>query len=107
MHEQRFDRFTRGGAGALSRRHSLKSLGGVALIAAVASPSMVQAGKVSKKVKKRFEKKCKKQVDPCLLRLTSFCQGQAACEESLLPCCTSLKTCKAGTSLDCFFSKFS
>ena len=107
MHEQRFDRFTRGGPGALSRRHSLKTLGGAALTAAVARPSMVQAGKDSKKVKKRFEKKCKKQVDPYLVTLTSFSQGRAVCEKALLPCCTSLKTCKAGTSLDCFFSKFS
>ncbi|HYI14929.1 MAG TPA: hypothetical protein VEX37_06040 [Thermomicrobiales bacterium] len=106
MREHVFDRLTRGTAGALSRRQSLMTLGGAALANALAGSPAVQAGKDSKKVKKRFKKKCKRQVDPCELALTVLCQGQAACMAMVLPCCSTLKTCKAGTSLDCFFAQF-
>jgi hypothetical protein len=107
MREHVFNRFTRVAAGAVSRRQSLMTLGGASVTAAIGKPSIVMAGKESKKVRKRYKKKCKRQIDPCELALTVLCQGQAACMATVLPCCSSLKTCKAGTSLDCFFSQFS
>jgi hypothetical protein len=90
-------------APSMSRRASLLAVGGGGVVAAMAWPASLQAGKIGKKVKKRFKKKCKRQVDQCQRELRAFCNGDLTCEEFFLPCCSALSDCKAGTSLDCFF----
>jgi hypothetical protein len=92
-----------------SRRRTLHGIGLGALAAAVARPSLVKAGKESKKTKKRTRKKCKRQIDACRGSLTDLCDSVPDCADEtlaeLLTCCPLLSNCKAGASLDCFFSK--
>ncbi len=92
-----------------ARRLSLLALAGAATSVVVARPSLVQAGKDAKKARKRTRKKCKSQIDACRASLTELCNAIPDCEEEtlteLLTCCPLLSNCKAGASLDCFFSK--
>ena len=106
MHDQRFDTLTRQAAGAVSRRGSLLTMGGAAVVAAVTAPSFVQASNDGKKAGKKAKKKCKKQIDECRNTLLDRCLGNPECEDEMelvLPCCSLLANCKAGEALDCFF----
>jgi len=101
-----FDALTRHAADGVSRRTSLLAMGGAALTAAVAKPTLTQAGKAGKKAKK----KCKKQGKPC----REF--GEIACEAFVSPpdvedciaaaneCCQSLTKCKGNQFFVCVIS---
>ncbi len=91
---------TRRAAAAVTRRHSFLTLGGAALMAAVAAPATAEAGKAAKKAKKR----CKRQKGQCRTSVEEFCGSNAPCLESLLQCCEPLATCNAGASTDCFIN---
>jgi hypothetical protein len=98
---------TRNELNRAARRRSLLALGGVILASATTSPWPVQAGKQASKAKKRVSKKCGRQVAACRDAITERCLGNPQCEDDLpelLPCCERLSDCKAGASLDCFFS---
>jgi hypothetical protein len=98
---------TRRAGGSVDRRGSLLTLGGAAVTAALAEPTVVQAGKIARNARKRSKKKCKRQVDACRSSLTTLCSGDPECEPNFLPCCSDLSDCKAGRSLDCFFANVS
>jgi hypothetical protein len=101
--------FTRQLHTTLIRRKTLRGIGLGALAAAVTQPSLVVAGNDRKKIRERIKKKCKRQIDSCRASLTELCNAIPDCEEEtlteLLTCCPLLSNCKAGASLDCFFSK--
>jgi hypothetical protein len=87
-------------------------LGGAA-IAGLAGPVVAQASKDSKKTKKkakkRKKKKCNGQIDQCSDFFTALCvDPNAECEpgelEAGLFCCSQLRNCQAGESVDCFFN---
>lgn len=87
----------------------MQGIGLGALVTAVARPSLAKAGKDKKKIRKRVRKKCKRQIDACRASVTELCNSFSECQEEtlseLLSCCPLLSNCKAGASLDCFFSK--
>ena len=86
---------------AASRRASLAALGGIVAALALNSP-MSEARKGVKKNTAR--KKCKKQVEACRAQLRDFCEGNAACEAAILPCCTPLADCQAEETVACAFA---
>jgi hypothetical protein len=113
MSEHAFDALTRRASTAVSRRSSLAALGGAALVAAVASPAIVEASKAGKKAKKKARKKCRQQQGQCEASVQTFCaslngaasesvSAEGSCLGLLLPCCASLSTCDAATSTTCF-----
>ena len=104
MHERRFDALTRHAAHAVSRRHSLLTLGGAAVASAVTVPSVIQAGQTAKRAKKRKRQKCRRQIDQCLDALTEVCEGEESCINNFDHCCPLLADCKAGAALDCLFT---
>ncbi|MGH2617502.1 MAG: hypothetical protein ACRDJC_19885 [Thermomicrobiales bacterium] len=102
MREHVFDEVARGTADALTRRRSLMTLGGAVLATAMAAPRPVQAGKNSKKAKK----KCKRQEGQCVAFFENLCEQDECSPEELeaaLACCSLLRTCKAGEYLECLF----
>jgi hypothetical protein len=94
-------------AGALSRRGSLRTLGGAALIAGLAAPAAARAGKPGKNGRKR----CQRQRGQCLAWNTSFCEaipgGLEACIAALRPCCEPFARCNAGEGIACLVEKLS
>lgn len=103
MNTRTFDTMTRGAA-AVSRRGSLRLLGGAALGSALATPALAAAGKTGKKGQKR----CRRQRGQCLAFVEEFCQPKGdpgACEEQLSPCCEHLARCSAGEGIECLFSE--
>jgi hypothetical protein len=94
---------------ALSRRRTLRGIGLGTLAAAATRPSLAAAGNDRKKIRKRIRKKCRRQIDACRESVTELCNSVPDCEEEtlaeLLTCCPLLANCRAGASLDCFFSK--
>jgi hypothetical protein len=109
MSSEIHDAFARQARTLISRRRSMQGIGLGTLVTAVARPSLAKAGKERKKIRKRIRKKCKRQIDACRASLTELCDSIPDCEEetltALLTCCPLLADCKAGASLDCFFSK--
>lgn len=88
-------------AGVVSRRASLLALGGVGAGLAIVSPTS-EARKGGKKNTAR--KKCVRQVESCRAQLRAFCEGDAACEADILPCCTPLADCQAEETVACAFA---
>lgn len=98
-----FDTITRHAAGVVSRRGSLRLLGGAALAGALAAPELTSAGKG--KVKKQANKQCKKQGGQCRAFVLETCaqvEDRQACEEAYAPCCKHFERCDAGAGLRCF-----
>jgi hypothetical protein len=98
------DKMTRGAA-AMSRRGSLRSLGGAALGSALAAPALARAGKAGKKGQKR----CQRQRGQCLAFVEEFCQPKGdpnACEAIVNPCCENFAQCNAGKGIECLVEKF-
>ena len=94
-------------AEAMSRRASLLTLGGAVLARVMAAPRTAQAGKESKKAKKRVKRTCKRQVGACRAFFTELCATDPECDEEemerVFPCCELLENCEAGDSVACFF----
>lgn len=91
-------------AAAVSRRGSLRVLGGAALTSAFAAPTVAVAGKAGKKARKR----CKRQRGQCLASIEKFCQPKAdpnACESLFTPCCEHFAACSAAKGIECLFTE--
>ena len=110
MSEQIIDTVSRRAADTRSRRASLLALGGMALAAVTAAPSVAKGGKGGKKRKKRnggngntgeqlAQAKCASQGDQCRASLAALCQGSECL--SRLICCDFFATCDAPTGLKC------
>ena len=103
MNTTTFDTLARQ-AGAVSRRGSLRTLGGAALAGVLAAPAVAGAGKGGKNGQKR----CMRQRGQCLAFAEAFCQPKAdpsACKAQFSPCCAPFAQCKAGLGIECLFEK--
>ena len=87
-------------ATAVSRRGSLRALGGAALAGTLAAPTVARAGKSGKKSGKR----CQKQREQCREVFAERCQGSQVCEEAFAPCCEQFAQCRAEAALRCIFA---
>jgi hypothetical protein len=98
-----FDHLARHAAGAVSRRGSLRLLGGAGLAGAFAAPEIANAGKSRKKARKQ----CKQQKAQCLAAFREFCEPKAepqSCEEGFFPCCEHFARCNAGAGIECIIA---
>ena len=90
---------------AVQRRSALRALGlGVTAIAA-GSVANEAEGKKKRKPKDR----CPSQAAACEAAFAKFCvdpQFQEECLASARECCSPLKTCDAGTAMDCIVFRF-
>jgi len=84
---------------SMTRRGSLRALGGAALIGALASPMTVSAGKAGKKA----EKRCERQREECRTVFADLCEGEPTCEAAYAPCCEHLSRYDAGKGIACMF----
>jgi hypothetical protein len=110
MSESAFDAFSRRAGETVSRRSSLVTLGGAALAAMVATPSIGVAGKSGKnKNKTRKQKKqakkqslslCKQQVGECQTFMNAECEGNG-CGAVVSICCPLLGTCQNEAFFTC------
>jgi hypothetical protein len=117
MSTHAFDAFVRQAATGVSRRASLRILGGAPLAAALMGPSIVGAkksgkkgkqGKKGKKGKKKAQQKaqqqCRAQVEQCRAYLTGACGSSpdpGDCEARNSPCCEHLGSCDAAGFFSC------
>ena len=83
-----------------NRRASLKLLGSAmaSALAAQRTPE-AEAG-----VGRQCKKQCRKQGTFCRVQSLEFCNGDAACEDALLPCCAFIEKCNANGFFTCFFA---
>jgi hypothetical protein len=94
------DTVARHAAAAITRRHSLLTLGGAALAAAVARPTFSEAKKkVRKDCQKKEKQRCGKDTAACLNTVAVVC-GTPDCV-ALQACCA---TCSANGFLACFLA---
>ena len=114
MSEQIINTVSRRAADAVSRRTSFLALGGMALAAMTAAPSVAKGGngrKSGKRRKKRktgggdtaeqlIQAKCASQGDQCRASVTELCRGDSNCLEALA-CCDFFATCDAPAGLRC------
>jgi hypothetical protein len=88
-------------------RRSLLTLGGAVLAKVMSAPRTAEAGKESKKAKKRVKRTCQRQIGACRAFFTELCAADPDCDEEemerVFPCCELLANCKAGDSVACFF----
>jgi hypothetical protein len=108
MNSHAFDALTRH-AGAVSRRGSLRALGGAALVSALAAPARTAAGKArkNKHKNKRAKNPCTQQKAQCGAAVTAHCataSNPALCERVTLPCCEHVTGCNVGTGIACIFA---
>jgi hypothetical protein len=102
MSAEAFQTMTQRAAAAVSRRASLLSLGGAAVAATLAAPSVGEAKKKSgNKCKKKEKNRCNNDTDACEATLTTACMGDTDCITLLTPCC---ETCSANGFLTCFIA---
>ena len=102
MDSNTFDRATR--RAALSRRGSLRALGGAVAAAALAAPMTAAAG--GGNARKAVRKRCASQRGQCQAGVVRACIGTidpAVCEASLTPCCDHFARCDAETGVACLF----
>jgi hypothetical protein len=116
--EQFIDTVTRHAAGAVSRRASLLTLGGMALATMSVVPAAAKGEKKGKKRKKHkgsdggisnagqqlAQAKCASQGDQCRASVTALCEGDSECLDLRLRCCDFFATCNGGTGLVCIFT---
>jgi hypothetical protein len=101
MREHAFDTFTRGTTDALSRRHSLMTLGGAALAAGLAGAVGTEAKQnPAKKVKKKNKKKCNQEREECR-NLVLALERPPEIEAAFLACC---ENCFAGDFAVCLIA---
>lgn len=98
MSKHAVDTVARHAAVAISRRRSLRTLGGAALAAAMANPAASEAKKkVRKDCQKKEKQRCNKDAAACRNTLLATCGGTPDCV-ALQACCT---TCSANGFLSC------
>lgn len=89
-------------AAVVSRRASLRVLGGAAVAGALGAPAAASAGYAGKKARRR----CQKQRGPCIAAIEDTCASTidpAVCEASLGPCCAHFARCNVRTGILCLF----
>lgn len=87
---------------AMSRRGSLRALGGAAMTGVLAAPMAASAGKAGRKAPKR----CQRQRGQCLAFVKEFCAPKElpeVCQGFLSPCCADFASCRAGEGIACLF----
>ena len=102
MKTSAFDTFARHAASVVSRRGSLRLLGGAALAGALAAPELAGAGKGKSK---KSPKQCKRQGGQCRAYVAETCaqlEDPQECLEVYTPCCEHFERCNAGAGLRCF-----
>lgn len=91
---------------AVQRRNALRALGiGVTAMAARAVATEAKGKKGRQKAKDR----CPRQVPTCEAAFADFCKDPMFKEECLAAveeCCAPLKTCDAGSAMECFVFRF-
>jgi hypothetical protein len=106
MSTSAFDTFARQAAAGVSRRASLRLLGGAPL-AALLGPSIVgaktSAKKARKKAKQKAQKQCLAQVGQCRAYFTGKCEppDPSECEARIARCCEFLGSCDTASFLSC------
>jgi hypothetical protein len=88
---------------AISRRASLRLLGGAAAGGALAAPAAARARKGAKQAKKR----CEQQEAQCSAAVTAYCGKliePAACESVYLPCCPRFTECNVEAGIACILT---
>jgi hypothetical protein len=108
--EPTFDTFTRRAAEALSRRSSLRTLGGAAVVAGLVAPVVAEAKKGGKG--KKNKNKCKKQVSRCKEGLADICavffdpgEETALCVDLFAECCEFLRSCNVAQGAACIVER--
>jgi hypothetical protein len=108
MSTNAFDAIVRQAAVGVSRRASLRILGGAPLAAALMGSSIVRAERSGKRGKKKAKKKarqpCLAQVGQCRAYFTGACGSSpdpGACEARNGPCCEFLGSCDAAGFFSC------
>jgi hypothetical protein len=84
---------------AMSRRGSLRVVGGAALAGALTAPAVANGARDSDK-----DKVCKRLRTGCEEEVRSVCQGNKTCLNAVLPCCALLGRCKGRAATECFLS---
>lgn len=91
---------------ALQRRTALRALG--AGVTAMAAGSVATEAK-GKKGHRTTRDRCPGQVSTCEAAFAGFCNDpmfQEECLAAARACCAPLKTCDAGSAMDCFVFRF-
>jgi hypothetical protein len=96
MNDNIFDNFSRHAAAAVSRRRSLRLLGGAGLASAFAAPAVARTGKAGKKRKYR----CKQLGERCRSAVAEGCNSQG-CLDAVLPCCEHFARCRVSAGAVC------
>lgn len=86
-------------AASVSRRGSLRALGGAAIVAALTTPLAASAKSSGEKTGKR----CRRQRDQCRTVFAGLCEGFPSCEAAYAPCCEHFSRCDAGKGISCIF----
>lgn len=89
-------------AGMVTRRGSIRALGGATLAASLTAPTATHAGKAGKQRQRR----CKRQRGQCLAFLEAFCEPKVdppACVAAGFPCCEPFARCNAEAGIECLF----
>ncbi len=91
---------------AVQRRTALRALG--IGVTAMAAGSIATEAK-GKQGRKQAKDRCPKQVATCEAAFAGFCDAptfQEECLAAVRECCAPLKTCDAGSAMDCFVFRF-
>jgi hypothetical protein len=91
---------------AVQRRSALRALGiGVTAMAAGSAATEAKG----KKGKQKSKDRCPNQVPSCEAGLTGICSDpmfQEECLAAVRECCAPLRTCDAGSAMQCFVFRF-
>ena len=91
---------------AIQRRNALRALG--MGVTAMAAGSVATEAK-GKKGRQKAKDRCPGQVSTCEAAIAGFCTDpmfQEDCLAAARECCAPLKTCDAGSAMDCFVFRF-
>jgi hypothetical protein len=104
VNQTTFDIIARHAGNAVSRRGSLRLLGGATLTGAIAAAGTAGA----KKGPQQNQERCRKQGQECREFFAEFCAGTVDpenCKELVLPCCKHFARCQTGKGLACIILK--
>jgi hypothetical protein len=100
MSTHAFDVIARRAAAGMSRRRSLLTLGGAALTATIAGPSVSEAKKKSgNKCKKKEKQRCSADAAACKTTVDAVCELTPEVCAAVAACCD---TCSASGFFTCF-----
>lgn len=99
MNSHAFETLSRQAGAALTRRTSLLTLGGAALVATVAHPGVAAAS--GSGCRKKLKKRCRQSKTQCVSSVEINCNGDPGCIALTTPCCDE---CFTGGFLKCLGS---